>query len=229
MRNWNSNPTSPNPLNNQAPCAGVAIVTCFVKPTTLQTDVYSSKGAALYEGGILEIKKRFSDHLSLMLNYTFSKGFSTSTDFNSDFGPADNTNLAGERGLSDFDQRHKLVIASVMESPWKNKFFSNFQFAPVFRYNSGHPFNLLAGSDVNGDRHSTNDRPIGAAHNTGVGPDFASFDMRLSRGFKLKEKADFTTFNVHGTALRSPSDSQGLGFTSAFAKRQLQLGVRLGF
>ncbi len=261
VRNWNTNAGSPNPLNNQTPCAGVNIVNCFVAPATLQTDVYSSKGAALYEGGILEVKKRFSDHISLMLNYTFSKGFSTSTDFNSDFGPADNTNLAAERGLSDFDQRHKLVIASVMETPWKNKFLSNFQFSPVLRYNSGHPFNLLAGTDVNGDRHSTNDRPIGAAHNTGVGPDFVSFDMRLSRGFKLKERASlqfmieafnlfdqtnyasvnnvvgpdfgqkkgFTTFNVHGTALRSPSDAQGLGFTSAFPKRQLQLGVRLGF
>ena len=252
---------------NAAPCTVLVNNPCFAKIGVLQSDVYSSKGAALYEGGILEIKKRFSDHLSLMLNYTFSKGFSTSTDFNSDFGPQDNTNLSAERGLSDFDQRHKLVIASVMESPWKNKFFANFQFSPVLRYNSGHPFNLLAGTDVNGDRHSTNDRPIGAAHNTGVGPDFTSFDMRLSRGFKVKEKAslqfmveafnlfdqtnyasvnnvvganfglpaasggdpNFTTFNVHGTALRSPSDARGLGFTSAFAKRQLQLGVRLAF
>src|SRR5258708_29532292 len=126
-----------------------------------------------------------------MLNYTCSKGFSTSTDFNSDFGPQDNTNLSAERGLSDFDQRHKLVIASVMESPWKNKFFANFQFSPVLRYNSGHPFNLLAGSDVNGDRHSTTDRPIGAGHNTGRGPAFTSSDMPLSLGFKRQGKPSF--------------------------------------
>jgi len=266
VRNWNSNPALPNSLNNQNPCAGLAIFTCFTVPTTLQTDVYSSKGSGLYEGGIFEIKKRFNNHISLMANYTFSKGFSTSTDFNSDFGPADNTNLSGERGLSDFDQRHKLVIASVMETPSGHKFLSNFQFSPVFRYSSGHPFNLLAGTDVNGDRHSTNDRPIGAAHNTGLGPDFMSFDMRLSRGFKVTEKANlqfmfeafnlfdrtnyasvnnvvganfglptaaggqgFTSFNVSGTALRSPSDARGLGFTSAFPMRQLQLGVRLAF
>lgn len=68
---------------------------------------------------------------------------------------------------------------------------SGFELAPIVRYNSGHPFNLLAGADVNGDRHSTNDRPIGAGRNTGQGPDYADFDMRLSRQFKLGEKAGF--------------------------------------
>jgi len=67
---------------------------------------------------------------------------------------------------------------------------SGFQFSPIVRYNSGHPFNLLAGADVNGDRHSTNDRPVGAARNTGQGPDFTSFDMRISRRIKLGERAD---------------------------------------
>jgi len=37
----------------------------------------------------------------------------------------------------------------------------------------------------------------------------------------------FTTFDVHGSAALSPS--QPLGFTSAFPKRQIQLGVRLTF
>ncbi|HEV1994939.1 MAG TPA: carboxypeptidase regulatory-like domain-containing protein [Candidatus Acidoferrum sp.] len=228
VRNWNSR--LPNPLNS-APCAGATIVNCFVSPTTLQNNFYSSRGAAIYEGGILEIKKRFSDHMSLMFNYTFSKAFSSSTDFNSDFGPQDNTNLVLERGLSDFDQRHKLVIAAVLESPWKNRFFSGFQVAPIVRYNSGHPFNLLAGTDVNGDRHSTNDRPIGVAHNTGVGPDFATFDMRVTKRFKFTEKTilsiiaeGFNIFNqinyasvnnVVSPNLLLPTAAGGLGFTTA--------------
>jgi hypothetical protein len=161
----------------------------FVNPLILQNNQYSSKGSAVYEGGILEVRKRFSSHYTVMASYTYSKAIDTTTDFNSDFGPADNTNLAGERGLSSFDQRHKVVVASVIDTgqSW-GKFFSGFQLAPIFRYNSGHPFNLLAGTDVNGDRHSTNDRPIGAGRNTGLGPDFFSFDMRLTRRFKIGEK-----------------------------------------
>ena len=176
-------------------CQGAGIVNCFAQPQLLQTDQYSSLGSSLYEGGILEVKKRFSDHLSLFGSYTLSKAFDTNTDFNSDFGPADNTNLAGERALSDFDQRHKVVASAIVDTGNRGdsafgRFASGFQFAPIFRYNSGHPFNLLAGADVNGDRHSTNDRPIGAPRNTGLGPDFMSLDMRISRRIKMTEKSD---------------------------------------
>src|SRR5205807_5887741 len=110
------------------------------------------------------------------------------TDFNSDFGPFDQTNVAGERGLSDFDQRHKVVVAGVIGSPWKGRALSGLELSPIFRYNSGHPFNLLAGTDVNGDRHSTNDRPIGVGRNAGHGPEYFNLDMRLMRAVKLSER-----------------------------------------
>ncbi len=186
VHNWNSR--LPNPLGS-APCAGAAIVLCFAQPLLLQTDQYSSRASALYEGAILEVKKRFSNHFTLLGNYTFSKAFDTTSDFNSDFGPADQTNLAGERALSNFDQRHKVVFAGVLDTPGKNPVLSGFEFSPIVRYNSGHPFDLLAGADVNGDRHSTNDRPVGAARNTGQGPDTLDFDMRLTRQFRLGERA----------------------------------------
>ena len=228
-------------------------VTCFVNFGLLQTNQYSSAGAALYHGGILEIKKRFSDHFTLFGSYTYSKAIDEVTDFNSDFGPMDQTNLAGERGRSTFDQRHKVVFAAVLESPSKNRVLSGFQLAPIVRYNSQHPFNLLAGTNVNNDRHSTNDRPPGAGRNTGIGPDYVTFDMRLSRVFKLTEKANvqlmaegFNIFNrtnfasvnnvvgviappfdLSGTRAASPS--QPLGFTSAFPKREIQLGLRVNF
>jgi hypothetical protein len=246
------------PVHNWAgaQCAGAGVFTCFGNPLLLQSDVYSSKGSALYEGAIVEVKKRFSTHFSVLANYTLSKAFDTTTDFNSDFGPVDNTNLAGEHALSTFDQRHKVVIATILDTGSNHgRLLSGFQLAPIFRYNSGHPFNLLAGADLNGDRHSTNDRPIGAARNTGLGPDFMDFDMRITRRFKMGERANLqllaegfnlanrtnfasvnnivgrtvigNTFNVSGSSALSPSTP--LGFTSAFPMRQLQLGVRIGF
>jgi len=214
-RDWNSNPAL-DPTH-AAPCAGAAILQCFVNPAILQADQYSSQASALYEGGIIEVKKRFSNNFTLIGNYTYSKAFDTSTDFNSDFGPVDNTNLGADRGLSDFDQRHKFILAAVLDSPWKNAILAGFEVAPIVRYNSGHPFNLLAGSDVNGDRHSTNDRPIGAGRNTGLGPDYAAFDLRISRLFKLGERANlqliaegFNLFNR--TNFASVNNVVGLGY-----------------
>jgi hypothetical protein len=239
-----------------APLCAVTPSLCFADPThtILQNNVYSSAASALYQGGILEVKKRFSDHLTLLANYTYSKAIDNSTDFNSDYSPFNATCLKCDRSLSDFDQRHKFVIAGVIESPWKNRLASGFQLSPIFTYNSGHPFNLLAGADINGDGHFTNDRPPGAGRNTGIGPDYTNFDMRLSRSFKVAEKvsllltaegfnlANHTNyssvnnivgsaltppFNMHGTATLSPS--QPLGFTAAFPNREIQLGVRLNF
>jgi hypothetical protein len=238
-------------------CAGPSAVNpCFrdASLTILQNNVYSSAGSAIYNGGILELKKRFSNHFTMLANYTYSHAIDESTDFNSDYAPFDQTTLNAERANSDFDQRHKVVVAGVFDSPFKSVWLSGFELSPLFTYNSGHPFNLLAGADINQDNHFTNDRPPGAPRNSGIGPDLINFDMRLSRTFKFGERyglqllaegfnianrtnyasvnnivgpAFAPPFNVTGTAALSPS--QPLGFTAAFPKREIQLGLRFNF
>ena len=265
-RNWNTSPAA-DPLGGTEglPCATTA---CFVNPLVVQNNQYSAEAYALYEGGILEIKKRFKDHFTLFGNYTYSKGFDISTDYNTDYGPQDPTNIGLDRALSEFDERHKVVIAAVIDSPWKQAVLSGFQLSPIFTYHSGHPFNLLAGGEVNGNNHTTNERPIGAARDTGLGPNYVDFDARLTWQHKLSEKANvqvtaegfnianrtnfgsvnnevsplfgltpgFTTFNVKGlrpgTAVAgggTVTPSTPLAFTSAFPKRQIQLGIRFSF
>ncbi len=111
-----------------------------------------------------------------------------------------------------------------------HKIFSGFQLSPIIRYNSGHPFNLLAGTNVNNDRHSTNDRPIGAARNTGQGPDYLDVDMRLSKAIRVNEKSSvqfmvegFNLFNrtnfasvnnIVGPNFALPQSAGGGGFTT---------------
>ena len=155
-----------------------------------QNNQYTAAASALYEGLILEVKKRFSDHFTMFGNYTYSKGFDTSTDFNTDYGPQDPTNLGLDRALSEFDERNKVVVAGIFDSPWKRAVLSGFQLSPIFQYHSGHPFNLLAGTEVNGDGHTTNERPIGANRDTGLGPNYIDFDMRLTWQHKLGERVN---------------------------------------
>jgi hypothetical protein len=125
----------------------------------------------------------------------------------------------------------------------------------MFRANSARPFNLLVGGELNGDRHSTTDRPIGAGRNTGKGPGFWTFDLRLARqirlpgegrvleltaeGFNLLNHLNFSSVNnTVGPSFAPPFDvsadsslgaSSPLGFTSAFDPRRIQLGARLSF
>ncbi|MGA8151340.1 MAG: DUF6600 domain-containing protein [Terriglobales bacterium] len=240
------------------PCinaSGQRTTACLVDPAILQNNEYASVANAVYHGGIVEVRKRLSGDFSLLASYTYSKAIDDSTDFNSDYAAFNEVNLAAERSLSDFDQRHKIVLAAVLESPWQHSpVLSGFALSPIMSYNSGHPFNLLAGADINGDNHSTNDRPPGAPRNSGLGPNYATLDLRLSKRFKFGEGtalqfsaegfnlfsrtnyaavnnvvgADLAPpFNVHGTASLLPS--QPLAYTAALPRREVQLGIRFEF
>jgi hypothetical protein len=258
-RNWNVQPaTDPLGGTEGLPCAPNPFA-CFVNPLIVQNNQYTSASSGLYEGGILEVHKRFNNNFSFFGNYTYSKAFDTGTDFNTDFGPQDPTELRLERALSAFDERHKVVLAGVINSPWKRAVLSGFQLSPIFQYHSGHPFNLLAGGQVNGNNHITNERPIGAPRDTGLGPSYVDFDMRLSwtqklgeklslqftaEGFNIANHTNFASVNNEVSPLfgfapgfttfnvhgsAALSPSTPLGFTSALPKREIQLGVRFNF
>ncbi len=231
----------------------------FKDPSLLQDNVYQSTANSWFNGMIVEAKKRFSRSFSLNFNYTFSKSIDETVDFNSDFQPNDQTCRSCERALSSFDQRHKVVLYALAEGPSLGgatgfrKLLSGFSFSPIFRYGSPRPFNLLAGTELNNDRHNTTDRPYFAGRNTGIGPSFWTFDTRLSRRINLTEKThlelmfeafnlfnklNYATvnnivgnitgpFNLSGRDDRTPS--QPLGFTSAYDPRRIQLGLRLAF
>jgi hypothetical protein len=95
---------------------------------------------------------------------------------------------------------------------------------------------------VNGDNHTTNERPIGAPRDTGLGPDYFDFDMRLTWGHKVADKANLQ-FTAEGFNLANrtnfasvnnevsplfalPADVGGLGNTT-FNVRGIRPGAAL--
>lgn len=244
-------------------CAGAGVVNCFRNPTLFQEIIYESAAAAYYHGIVAEFTKQFGRNIAISGNYTFSEANDQVVDYNSDFRSNDQLDGDAEYSLSSFDQRHKFVIYGVLQSPSRNAFLRDWMITPIFRANSGRPFNLLAGADVNGDRSTNGDRPLftvgGVAsgslgRNAGIGPGFATFDMRLTRkirfsenvsldltaeAFNLLNRLNFasvnntvgTTFdrneNIKGRSDVGPSTP--LGFTSAFDPRRIQLGLKLRF
>ncbi|HET6974873.1 MAG TPA: TonB-dependent receptor [Pyrinomonadaceae bacterium] len=204
---------------------------------------FESSGDSYYNGMVVSYNQRAARWASLRVSYTLSKTIDDSGNFFFST-PQNNFNVRDDRGLSDNDQRHRLVVSGSLEVPPHDKatgfqrFLCGFQMGYIFTYASRLPFNVLLGTDRNFDTN-TNDRPVGVGRNTGRGFDFASLDLRLSRRFKLTERVDLQLlaegFNVLNRAnLGVPINTLTAGArfgqpTQAFDPRQFQFGLKVGF
>ena len=203
---------------------------------------YEGSGDAYFNGLLVSLRSHPRSGIDFTAAYTFSK---TIDDIGNFFfsAPQDNFNLRGDRGLSDNDQRHRISVAAVLDSPAHGRLLGGWQLSPMLLYTSALPFNVQVNYDRNRDTN-LNDRPAGVGRNTGHGFDFASLDLRLSRTFRAGERwrvqalaESFNTLNrtnralpnnVIGTGTGAPLESFGRA-TAVYDPRQLQIGLRLDF
>ena len=154
---------------------------------------YQSRGSSIYHGVTFQLIKRFSDYFSFQTSYTFSKAIDDQTDFNSAFAPPFPSRLDTERSLSTFDVRNNFVFSGVFLSPFKSGAGHNFAsraladitLSPSIFIRSGIPFTIRTGTDINGDTRGGTDRLFYIGRNTGIGPDYRSVNMRLSKMFRF--------------------------------------------
>ena len=204
---------------------------------------FESSGTSNYDGMVVSFNKRAARWANVRVSYTLSKAIDDAGNFF--FSTVQNNfDIRDDRGLSDNDQRHRLVVSGAIEAPQEGKTggfqraFRGFQFGYIFTYASRLPFNVLLGQDRNFDSNN-NDRPIGVGRNTGRGFDYASLDLRVSRRFELTERVDlqllaegFNVLNRANLAVPINTLSAGARFglpTQAFDPRQFQFGLKVGF
>jgi len=208
---------------------------------------FESSGASDYNGFTVSLNRRFSKWFGGRVSYTLSKALDNAGNAFF-FSPQDNFNLSDERGPSDNDQRHRLALSGSVMGPRKSsapmlrRLINDLELSYIFSYNSRLPFNIVTGNDRNFDTN-VNDRPVGVGRNSGVGFDFASLDLRLSRRLQINERTRLDLivegFNVLNRAnLQLPNNVFGTGVvprvgfgdaTAAADPRQLQFGLRLSF
>jgi hypothetical protein len=151
---------------------GVQVPWSDVNPQT-------STGNSLYNGFTLTVTKRFSHGFEMLSGWTYSHTIDDSTDLSTLLNPQDNSNPNGERGNSDFDQRHRWITSAVYQTPyhqsdsalWK-KILANFTVSPVIEVASGRPYNVLLGYDTNLDFGSSTGRPSVLPKGAAVPPGF---------------------------------------------------------
>ena len=158
-------------------------------------------GYSTYNGGTLSVRKLFAHHYSILANYTYSKSMDICTDIQLTDTPMDYLNPRLDRGLSDNDMRHHLVLALMGESPkaW-NPVLRNFKVSMLNTLQSPRYYTIFAGFDVNGDGYPFSDRVGDTGRNTYRGDSSYTTDIRLQRVFtlteRLKAEASAEVFNL---------------------------------
>ena len=123
---------------------------------SLMSDIYQADDGANaeYQGLLLKAEHRFSNHYSILANYTWAHCISEA-DAEGDLGGPQTQNpynRNGERGNCGFDLRGTFNLTFVVQSPhfvnsWANRLLGNWQLAPIFSIHSGSWFTVVTGTD----------------------------------------------------------------------------------
>ncbi|MEW6736369.1 MAG: TonB-dependent receptor [Acidobacteriota bacterium] len=249
-----------NPIVRPIPDNPLAsFLTGRVNPIQGEINQFGSGFDSYYHALTLSINRRFSNRFGFFAHYTLSKAIDNFVDIRSDQQEInDPLNPKLERGLSLQDVRSRFVLSGIWDLSYTtNRFLTGFQFSTIVNLNTGRPFNLLAGEDLNmdGDTTSQGDRPPGLGRNVGITPGFANVDLRLTRNITLSERYRilgffeifdlFNRVNISDINRIYPRDAQGHfnlppkdgdrfiatrdRFRNAFASRQCQFGFRFIF
>jgi hypothetical protein len=176
-----------------------------------------SSGNSSYNALWITATRRLAHHLQFNASYTWSKSLDY-TSFSTGGVLLQNSNdLRGERGLSDFDARHRLVVSALYELPFRgSRFVEGWQLASIVQSQSGNPFNIVtSNSTVNGVANTLRPDVTGPINVTGnvdrwfdtsafaavarfgnlgrnvvIGPRFDNVDFSIIKNTRLRELVD---------------------------------------
>jgi hypothetical protein len=104
-------------------------------------------GNSNYNALWITADKRMAKGLQFKASYTFSKSIDYNSQSSQGVTVQDSYNLRGDRGLSDFDARHRFVVSGLYELPFKgNQLKEGWQLSMITQSQSGNPVTFLAGN-----------------------------------------------------------------------------------
>lgn len=179
-------------------------------------DMADDGGNANYNALLMSVQHRFSQHYTVLANYTYSHCLSEG-DFNGDLRGSyyqDPYNRALDYGNCNYDITHIINISGVFTSPaigsgWTRRLTEDWQLSPIISFNNGTAINVTSGKDnsLTAEGQDRPNRVVGA-------PLFLSSRTACSNKsncFQDLNPAAFTT-NLTGTfgdlardSLRTPS------------------------
>jgi hypothetical protein len=144
-------------------------------------------GVSIYHGGNISLSGRMGHQLNFNANYTFSHTMDDGTFTTFVSTPQDLYQRDQERADSVQDVRHRFIANLVARGPSKT-FLKNFEFSDILNLQSGRPFTIFVGNDINNDTNPVTDRVGLSRRNSYRGDHLYSNDVRLSYQFGFSER-----------------------------------------
>ena len=165
--------------------------------TAPDISVFRTDNRSRYDGVSFAVNHSFSSRFEMTAHYTLAKattwGATVGELFDYVNGVSSVTNPfgPGDHGPSGEDVRHRFVLAGTVHLP------GGFELSTLSQFESARPYTLATGTDINGDG-AANDRAVVNGVQTTLdqfrGAPFAQVDLRVSRNFKLGERAGVRPF-----------------------------------
>ena len=111
-----------------------------------------SSGKSSYNALWVTVNQRLRNGLQFNAYYTWSKSLDYNSLSSQGVVVQNSYNLRADRGPSDFDARHRVVISGLYDLPFRgNQLIEGWQLATIFQAQSGNPVNIItSNSTING-------------------------------------------------------------------------------
>lgn len=165
---------------------------------------FESAANSIYNGLIVQVKKRFSQNYQFLASYTYGKVIDDGPDatsvvpFSGDDAKMvqDPLNPRGDRGPGVNDQRHRFVLSGIWDldgythglSRGARYFAGGWSLSAILTAETGQPYSAMVNSDLNLDSNSRTDRVPGVGRNTFNLPKFVSLDPRITKSIPITER-----------------------------------------
>lgn len=141
------------PINGVRPFQTLSQSSPILPGTTLgNITQVESAGNSSYNALWVKGSQRLARGLQFQASYTWSKSLDYNSFSTGGVVGQDSYNLKGDRGLSDFDARHRFVFSGIYDVPLRgNLLLDGWQLATIVQFQSGSPVNIVtSNSTVNG-------------------------------------------------------------------------------
>ena len=179
-----------------------------IRPNGVNENIYQFQSGGIYNQNQLMVNYSVrAKRVSLFGFYML--GLAKADTSGANYFPSNQFNPGADYGRANFDVRNRFLLGGNLQGPY------GFSFSPMLVANSGSPFNIVTGQDLNGD-NQFNDRPAFATsastdvlqttygtfdlnpsadatripYNYGTGPGQFSMNARMSKSFGIGPKVE---------------------------------------